>query len=135
MSGPEASVLLGLSHDARGRHFTIDEAGTEPGLKCRLLLESDSPRARSLEGRQLAMYFSLMLPDRSGLRLFEPAATTSAARAVPLPEPGADLCTAGTLEASAPRVRGGCAARAARRARGANSSSPTRSAELTSQIS
>ena len=79
MSGPEASVLLGLSHDVRGRHFTIDEAGTEPGLKCRLLLESDSPRARSLEGRQLAMYFSLMLPDRSGLRLFEPAATTSAA--------------------------------------------------------
>ena len=55
--------------------------------------------------------------------------------AVPLPEPGADLCTAGTLVASAPRVRGGCAAGAARRARGANSSSPTRSAELTSQIS
>src|SRR5213593_2257361 len=69
MSGPEARVLLGLSHDARGRHFRIDEAGTE----------SDSPQARSLEGRQLAMYFSLMLPDRSRLRLFEPAATTSAA--------------------------------------------------------
>jgi hypothetical protein len=79
MSGPEARVLLGLSHDARGRHFTIDEAGTEPGLKCRLLLESDSPQARSLEGRQLAMYCSLMFPDRSRLRLFEPAATTSAA--------------------------------------------------------
>ena len=79
MSGSEARVLPGLSHDARGRHFRIDEAGAEPGLKCRLRLESDSPQARSLEGRQLAMYFSLMFPDRSRLRLFEPAATTSAA--------------------------------------------------------
>jgi hypothetical protein len=79
MYGSEARVLLGRSHDARGRHFTIDEAGTEPGLKCRMRLESDSPQARSLEGRQLAMYFSLMFPDRSRLRLSEPAATTSAA--------------------------------------------------------
>ena len=79
MSGSEARVLPGLSHDGRGRHFRIDEAGAEPGLKCRLRLESDSPQARSLEGRQLAMYFSLMFPDRSRLRLFEPAATTSAA--------------------------------------------------------
>ena len=69
MSGPEARVPFGLSHDARGQPFKIDEVGTEPGLKCRLLLESDSPQARSLEGRQLAMYFSLMLPDRSRLRL------------------------------------------------------------------
>jgi hypothetical protein len=61
MSGPEASV--------RGSPFETDDTGTEPGLKCRLLLESDSPQARSLEGRQLAMYFSLMLPDRSRLRL------------------------------------------------------------------
>jgi hypothetical protein len=69
MSGSEARVLLGLSHDARGRPFKSDEVGTEPGLKCRLLLESDSPQARSLEGRQLAMDFSLMFPDRSRLRL------------------------------------------------------------------
>jgi hypothetical protein len=34
-----------------------------PGAK------SDSTQARSLEGRHLAMYFSLMLPDRSRLRL------------------------------------------------------------------
>jgi len=78
MSVAEARVRLGPSHDARGLHFTIDEVGTEPGLKCRVLLESESPQARSLAGRQLAMYFSLMLPDRSRLRLFEPAATTSA---------------------------------------------------------
>ena len=69
MSGAEARVLLGLSHD-----------GTEPGLKCRVLLESESPQARSLAGRQLAMYFSLMLPDRSRLRLFEPAATSAPSR-------------------------------------------------------
>ena len=61
MSGPEARV--------RGSPFEIDDVGTAPGLKCRLLLESDSPQARSLEGRQLAMYCSLMLPDRSRLRL------------------------------------------------------------------
>jgi hypothetical protein len=61
MSGPDARV--------RGSPFTIDDAGTEPGLTCRLLLESDSPQARSLEGRPLAMYCSLMLPDRSRLRM------------------------------------------------------------------
>jgi hypothetical protein len=36
MSGPEARV--------RGSPFEIDDVGTEPGLKCRLLLESDSLR-------------------------------------------------------------------------------------------
>ena len=52
MSRHEARVLLDLSHDARWR-----------------------PQARGLEGRQLAMHFSLMLPDRSRLRLLNPRAT------------------------------------------------------------
>src|SRR4030095_1961265 len=39
--------------------------------------------------------------------------------AVPLPEPGADLCPAGALVAGAPRVLGGCAAWCARRPPGA----------------
>ena len=37
----------------------------------RLLLESAPTQARSLEGRPLAMYSSLMLADRSRLRLLE----------------------------------------------------------------
>jgi hypothetical protein len=43
----------------------------------RLLLESASTRAR-LEGRPLAMYNSLMLPDRSRLRLLEPGSRFAA---------------------------------------------------------
>ena len=35
----------------------------------RWLIESGSTPARNLEGRSLAMYFSLMLPERSRLRL------------------------------------------------------------------
>jgi len=98
MSEHAARALLSLSHDARGRPFKIDAMRTEPALKLaaygsarldrgrdaiqsqgasalvtgRVLLESDSPEARSLEGRPLAMYASLRLPDRSRLRLSNP---------------------------------------------------------------
>jgi len=40
-----------------------------PGRTGLLLLEPASTRARSLEGRPVDMYDSLMLPDRSRLRL------------------------------------------------------------------
>src|SRR6267143_4977651 len=84
MSEHKARVLLRLSHDARGRPVKIDEMRTKPALKFaygsvrldpgrdaiqsldasppvtgRVLLESDSSRARSLEGR----------PDRKSTRL------------------------------------------------------------------
>jgi len=94
MPDHKARVLLSLSHDARGRPFKIDAMRIEPALKLaaygsaqldrgrdaiqsqgasalvtgRVLLESDSPEARSLEGRRLTMYSSLRLPDRSRLR-------------------------------------------------------------------
>jgi len=45
----------------------------------RVLLESDSTQARSLEGRSLAMYSSLRLPDRSRLRLLDPPRQSAAA--------------------------------------------------------
>ncbi len=67
MSGHEARVLLGLVPDARGWPFRIHEVRIAP-VTARLLLESGSTQARGLEGRPLAMYFSLMLPDRSRLR-------------------------------------------------------------------
>jgi hypothetical protein len=93
MSQHRTRVLVGLSHDARGRPFKIDEMRTEPALKfpiygsvrldCgrgaiqslnasapgtgRVLLESDW--AQSLDGRPLAMYAALRLPDRSRLGL------------------------------------------------------------------
>jgi len=76
MSEHKARVLLSLPHDARGRPVKIDEMRTKPDLKFaygsarldpgrdviqsldasppvtgRVLLESDSSRARSLEGR------------------------------------------------------------------------------------
>ena len=37
----------------------------------RMLLESDSAQARSLEHRSLTMYSTLRLPDRSRLRLLD----------------------------------------------------------------
>ena len=93
MSEYRARVLVGLSRDARGRPFKIDEMRTEPALKfptygsalldCgrgairslnasapgtgRVLLESDW--TQSLDGRPLAMYAALRLPDRSRLGL------------------------------------------------------------------
>jgi hypothetical protein len=44
----------------------------------RLLLQSDSAQARSLEGRPLSMYSSLMLADRSRLRLLNPQSRVAA---------------------------------------------------------
>jgi hypothetical protein len=92
MSEHTARVLLSLSRDARGQPFKMDEMRTEPVLTlatygsarldpgqdagapatARLLLESASPEARSLEGRPLAMHSSARLPDRSRLRLLDP---------------------------------------------------------------
>jgi hypothetical protein len=95
MSEHRARVLLSLPHDARGRPFKIDEMRTEPTIKLTaynsarldrgrnaiqslsasapgtgsVRLESDSTQARILEGRPLAMYASLRLPDRSRLRM------------------------------------------------------------------
>ena len=105
-----------LSHDARGQPFKVGAMRTAPALKFaahggarldrgrdaiqsqdasapvtgRVLLESDSTQARSLEGRPLAMYASLRLPDRSRLRLSNPrqrSAPHPANRSDPLSAP------------------------------------------------
>jgi hypothetical protein len=88
MSDHRAGVLLSLCRDVRGQSVKKDEMRTELVLtlatygrarlnlgqdagapaRARLLLESVSPEARSLEGRPLAMYSSARLPDRSRLR-------------------------------------------------------------------
>ena len=70
----KARVLLNLSQDAQ-RQATVNVIGSISGaskpVTDRLLLESAPTQARSLEGRPLAMYSSLLLPDRSRLRLLE----------------------------------------------------------------
>jgi len=70
----KARVLLNLSRDAQ-RQATVNFIGSISGaskpMTDRLLLESAPTQARSLEGRPLAMYSALMLPDRSRLRLLE----------------------------------------------------------------
>jgi hypothetical protein len=70
----KARVLLNLSQDAQ-RQATVNVIGSISGaskpVTDRLLLESAPTQARSLEGRPLAMYSSLMLPDRSRRRLLE----------------------------------------------------------------
>jgi hypothetical protein len=66
MSEHRARVLLSLSHDARGRPFKMSASAPGTGSA---LLEADSTQARILEGRPLAMYASLRLPDRSRLRM------------------------------------------------------------------
>ena len=70
----QAGVLLNLSQDAQ-RQATVNVIGSISGaskpVTDRLLLESAPTQARTLEGRPLAMYSSLMLPDRSRLRLSE----------------------------------------------------------------
>ena len=70
----KARVLLNLSQDAP-RQATVSFIGSISGASTpvtdRLLLESASTQPRSLEGRPLAMYSSLMLPDRSRLRPLE----------------------------------------------------------------
>ena len=53
----------------------------------RLLPESAAAQARSLEGRPLTMYSSLMLPDRSRLRLLESPPASGEQRR-PMPAPG-----------------------------------------------
>jgi len=69
----QAGVLLSLPRcPAAGDgqlHRVSQRAGTP--VTDRLLPESAAAQARSLEGRPLAMYSSLMLPDRSRLRLSE----------------------------------------------------------------
>jgi len=80
-------------HDARGQPLTFAIDGSArlapgraiqppdasaPGVG-RVLLESDPTQARSLEGRSLAMYSSLRLPDRSRLRLLDPPRRLAAA--------------------------------------------------------
>jgi len=88
--GHKARVHLPSPRDGRGQPVKIDETRHELALKfatdgapvtSRVLLESDSTQARSLEGRSLAMYSSLRLPDRSRLRLFDPPRQLAAASA------------------------------------------------------
>ena len=59
-------------HRARGLIGQAAIQCPDPGAPAtgRLLLESVSTQARSLEGRPLAMYSSLMLSDRSTLGLW-----------------------------------------------------------------
>lgn len=92
-------------HEARRQPFKMDEMQTEPALKLatygsarldprrdasqslntgapetgRLLLQSDAAQARSLEGRPLSMYSSLVLADRSRLMLLDPRPRIAAA--------------------------------------------------------
>jgi hypothetical protein len=84
----EARALLTVPRDARGQPVTIDEIRRELALTFatdgapgtgRVLLESDSTQARSLEGRSLAMYSSLRLPDRSRISLLDPPRRLAAA--------------------------------------------------------
>jgi len=85
----KARALLTPPRDARGQPVKIErDSAREPVLKFatdgapvtgRVLLESDSTQARSLEGRSLAMYSSLRLPDRSRLRLLDPPRRLTAA--------------------------------------------------------
>jgi hypothetical protein len=84
----KARALLTSPRDARGQSVKIDEIRRELALKFatdgapvtgRVLLESNSTQARSPEGRSLAMYSSLRLPDRSRLRLLDPPRRLSAA--------------------------------------------------------
>jgi hypothetical protein len=74
MSEYKARVLLNPSQDVQ-RQATVRFIGSIGGASTpatdRPLLESAATQARSLEGRPLAMYSSLMLPDRPGLRLLE----------------------------------------------------------------
>jgi len=65
----QAGVLLNLSQDAQRQatvSFIASIRGASTPVTDRLLLESAATQARSLEGRPLAMYRSLMLPDRQG---------------------------------------------------------------------
>ena len=90
-------ALLNLSQDAQ-RQATVNFIGSISGASKpatdRLLLESAPTQARSLEGRPLAMYASLRLPDRSRLRLSNPrqrSAPHPANRSDPLSAPLSSL--------------------------------------------
>jgi hypothetical protein len=70
----KARFLLNLSRDAQRRatvSFIESLSVASTPVTERLLLDSAATQARSLEGRPLAMDSSLMLPDRSRLRLLE----------------------------------------------------------------
>ncbi len=71
MSDPKARSLLG--------QYAIQPLDAGSPATGRLLLESVSTQARSLEGRPLAMYSSLMLSDRSTLGLWNPRPRLAAA--------------------------------------------------------
>ena len=71
MSEPKARSLLG--------QYAIQPLDAGAPATGRLLLESVSTQARSLEGRPLAMYSSLMLSDRSTLGLWNPRPRLAAA--------------------------------------------------------
>ena len=91
----KARVLLSPSREARGRLFVIDGGArldpgryaiqsldaSAPAIGC-VLFESDSTQTRSLEGRPLAMYSSLRLPDRSRLGRLNPRPRSAPAVAV-----------------------------------------------------
>ena len=66
----KARALLTPPRDAR-RELALKFATDGAPVTGRVLLESNSTRARSLEGRSLAMYSSLSLLDRSRLRLVD----------------------------------------------------------------
>jgi hypothetical protein len=65
-----------LARPRAGSIQSLHAGSPAPG---RLLLESASTQCRSLEGRPLAMYSSLMLPDRPTLRLLYPRPRLAAA--------------------------------------------------------
>jgi len=71
MSEPKARSLLG--------QYAIQPLDAGSPATGRLLLESVSTQARSLEGRPLAMYSSLRLSDRSTLGLWNPRPRLAAA--------------------------------------------------------
>lgn len=92
----KARVLLSSSREARGRLFVIDgSARLDPGRYSiqsldasapaigRVVLESDSTQTPSLEGRPLAMYSTLRLPDRSRLGRLNPRPRSGPAPGVP----------------------------------------------------
>jgi hypothetical protein len=86
--------FLNLSHDGRRQatiSFIASLSGASTPVTDRLLLESVATQARSLEGRPLAMDTSLMLPDRSRLRVLESGprfAAASGERRRPMPASG-----------------------------------------------
>jgi len=71
MSEHSARSLLG--------QYALQSLDAGSPVAGRLLVESASTQGRSLEGRPLAMYSSLMLSDRSTLGLWNPRPRLAAA--------------------------------------------------------